>query len=464
VEKALPLDLDYFEKLIMFNALMNQNYLETILEHINPLYFKDKNIQIVFNILKSFYIENSSVPNLTELKAHLVTKEQKDALKETWMSFNVIDKQYNQDLLLKNTERFLREKAVLSTVVDTSIDVQSGIIDSAKILKKFESACGISLMDNLGLDYLEDIDKHCKDLQEVFKTISSGWKWLDNHLGGGFMSEGRALYCFFGQTNVGKSIFLGNIATNILSQNKTVVLISLEMPEQVYAKRISAQLSRIPCDDLKIQIDPLRNFVNEYKVKNKNSKLIIKEFPPQSITVLQLKNYINKLKSKGIKPDAIIVDYVNLIAPPTAGLSSYDGIKKITEGLRALTYEFECPLITATQANRAAVGMAQPDMGKTGESMGLSHTVDAQLSIWTEEGDSDLGIIHMGIEKNRFGPREVYTHLNIDYPTLSLSEPSDVIQKYSVKGSMPKLTDDIESIDMNSNIMDTLNIIDNMGN
>ena len=76
----------------MFNALMNQNYLETILEHVNPLYFKDKNIQIVFNILKSFYIENSSVPNLTELKAHLVTKEQKDALKETWMSFNVIDK------------------------------------------------------------------------------------------------------------------------------------------------------------------------------------------------------------------------------------------------------------------------------------------------------------------------------------------------------------------------------------
>ena len=448
----------------MFNALMNQNYLETILEHVNPLYFKDKNIQIVFNILKSFYIENSSVPNLTELKAHLVTKEQKDALKETWMSFNVIDKQYNQDLLLKNTERFLREKAVLSTVVDTSIDVQSGIIDSAKILKKFESACGISLMDNLGLDYLEDIDKHCKDLQEVFKTISSGWKWLDNHIGGGFMSEGRALYCFFGQTNVGKSIFLGNIATNILSQNKTVVLISLEMPEQVYAKRISAQLSRIPCDDLKIQIDPLRNFVNEYKVKNKNSKLIIKEFPPQSITVLQLKNYINKLKSKGIKPDAIIVDYVNLIAPPTAGLSSYDGIKKITEGLRALTYEFECPLITATQANRAAVGMAQPDMGKTGESMGLSHTVDAQLSIWTEEGDSDLGIIHMGIEKTRFGPREVYTHLNIDYPTLSLSEPSDIVQQYSVKGSMPKLTDDIESIDMNSNIMDTLNIIDNMGN
>jgi replicative DNA helicase len=133
-------------------------------------------------------------------------------------------------------------------------------------------------MDDIGFDYLEKIDSHCEDLQKVFKTLSTGWKWLDSHLGGGFMAEGRSLYVFYGITNVGKSIFLGNIATNILNQDKTVVLISLEMPEQVYAKRISAQLSKIPCDDLKLQISPLRNFLHEYKVKNKNSKLGMDDF------------------------------------------------------------------------------------------------------------------------------------------------------------------------------------------
>lgn len=457
-DKNLSLDLEYFEKIIIYNSLFDQSYLETILDHVNPIYFKDKNIKDIFSLLKNFYLEHKTVPNHTELKAHLISQEQKNSFKELVLSFSSIDKKYNKELLLKNTERFLKEKAVLHTVQETSIDASSGTIDSGKILKKFETACGISLTTNIGFDYLEEIDKHCNDLTQVFNTISSGWKWLDRHIGGGFMSEGRALYVFFGVTNVGKSIFLGNIATSILNQNKTVVLISLEMPEQVYAKRISAQLSKIPFDDLRLQTGTLKNHLNAYKVKNKDSKLIIKEFPPQSMTILQLKGYINKLIQKGIKPDAIIVDYINLIAPPTAGLSSYESIKRITEGMRALSYEFNCPIISATQANRQAVDQPQPDLGKTSESMGLAHTVDVMMNIWTQEGDSDLGIIHMGIEKNRFGPRQVYTHLNIDYPTLALTEPEDSVQENSIKGVAPRLTTNLDD-EVNPNVMDTLRLL-----
>lgn len=461
IEKTLPLDLDYFEKIIMYNALFDQTYLESILDHVNPVYFRDKSIKDVFVLLKNFYIENKVVPNSTELKAHLITQEQKDNFKQLVLSFNSIDKNYNKEALIKNTERFLKEKAVIHTVTETSIEASSGIIDSSKILKKFENACGISLTTNIGFDYLESIDKHCEDLNQVFNTISSGWKWLDRNIGGGFMADGRAIYIFYGVTNVGKSIFLGNIAANILSQDKTVVLVTLEMPEQVYAKRISAQLTKIPFDDLRLQVDPLKNHLNRYKINNKNAKLIIKEFPPQAITALQLKTYINKLIQKGIKPDAIVVDYVNLLAPPVAGLGSYESIKKITESLRALTYEFNCPLITATQANRQAVNEKQPDMGKTSESMGLAHTADAMISIWTQEGDSDLGIIHMGIEKNRFGARQVYTHLNIDYPTLSLTEPVDLVQENSIKGTAPMLTTMLDDSG-GSDIMSTIDLINSL--
>ena len=461
IDQEIPLDLDYFEKIIIYNSLFDQTYLEAIIDFVNPIYFKDKNIKEVMSLLKNFYLNYKFLPNHTELKSCLTTQEQKNSFKELVLSFNSIDKKYNKELLLKNTERFLKEKAVLQTIKETSIDASSGEIDAGKILKKFENACGVSLTTNIGFNYFEEIDKHCKDLTQVFNTISSGWKWLDKNIGGGFISEGRALYVFFGVTNVGKSIFLGNIATNILNQNKTVILISLEMPEQVYAKRISAQLTKIPFDDLKLQVTPLKSQLHQYKVKNKDSTLIIKEFPPQALTILQLKTYINKLVQKGIKPDAVIVDYINLIAPPSNGLSSYESVKKITEGMRALSYEFNCPFISATQANRQAVNMVQPDMGKTSESMGLAHTVDVMMSIWTEEGDSDLGIIHMGIEKNRFGPREVYTHLNIDYPTLSLEEPDEFTQQNLKNQSSPSLTTNLDS-DVHSNIMDTLNMINNM--
>lgn len=441
----LPLDFDLFERIIFYNSIMDHDYLETILEYVKPSFFKDSKIRKLFEILKKYYLENNTAPNLTELKAHLISDEEKQAFKETVLSFQSLDKKYNKDVLLKNTERFLKEKTVIDTVQKTSLNVQTGDIDSTKILDDFEKACSISLIENIGFDYLESIDEHCEDLQKAFKVIPTGWKWLDSKIGGGFMAEGRSLYVFFGVTNVGKSIFLGNIATNILNQDKTVLLITLEMPEQVYAKRISSQLTQIPFDGLSNDLFKLKNTINEYKIKNKKSKLIIKEFPPKGVTVLNIKSYINKLVKKGIKPDAIVVDYINLIAPPSSGSNSYESIKEITESLRALSYTFSCPVISATQATRSAVNSGELDLDKTSESMGLSHTVDAQFSIWTEDGDTDLGIIHMGIVKNRFGPRKHTTILGIDYPTLTLKEidEQDALQN-NVGGKMPNLTDDIE--------------------
>jgi hypothetical protein len=128
-----------------------------------------------------------------------------------------------------------------------------------------------------------------------------------------------------------------------------------------------------------------------------------------------------------------VLDYLNLIGPTEKGLNSYESVKQITEAVRAMSYHFECPVITATQTNRSAYNEANPGLETTSESMGLSHTADAQFSIWTEEEDFELGIIHLGITKNRFGPRDCHTVLQIDYPTLSLSDPDSVSKNFVVQ-------------------------------
>jgi hypothetical protein len=103
VNKGLVLDHDQFEKIFIYNAILDQTFLETVLEHSEVCFFKNKNIKTVFSVLKNFYLEHKTVPNITELKAHLVTQEQKDALKELILSFNSIDKNYNKNVLIKNT-------------------------------------------------------------------------------------------------------------------------------------------------------------------------------------------------------------------------------------------------------------------------------------------------------------------------------------------------------------------------
>lgn len=447
---TLSLDLDFFENIVMYNALFNQSYLEAIIDYTDPIFFKNKDIKMIFDILVAYYKKAGVAPNTTELKAHLTTDEQKTALKNVVLGFKLIDSKYNFDQLIENTEKFLRERAVYHTLLRTTHDVQSNSIDTAKILEHFEKACSISLIDNIGFDYLENIDQHCKDLLEVFKYIPTGWKWLDDKLSGGLLATGRSLYVFCGATNVGKSIFLGNIATNVLRQGKTVLLISLEMSEAVYTKRISTQLSQIPIADIPTHVESLRTFLEEYKRDNTKSKLIVKEFPPKSVTVNHVKSYINKLVKKGIKPDVIILDYINLLSASDEKMNSYESIKQITEKLRALSYAFECPIVSATQINRTGYDTAKPGLETTSESMGLSHTVDAQFSIWTEEGDNELGIIHLGIMKNRFGPRDVATTLEIDYPTLSLKESSGEFTVASTRGTV------------SNDISNTLSIIDSL--
>lgn len=453
--KSLPLDTSLFEKIVIYNALIDPVYLESIIPHVRPSYFENSNIRTVFEALNSYYQTYNKVPNTTELKLHLTDADKRLALKQVALSFSDIDKTYDKDVLIVNTENFLREKAVYNTVLKTSVDVQSGQIDTGKILAEFQSACNINLVENYGFDYLDSIDKHCEELQKVFKVIPSGWKWLDDRIGGGFLAEGRALYVFYGVTNVGKSIFLGNIATNILSQNKTVVLISLEMSEQVYAKRISSQLSRIPMNDLSMQIEPLKQEINTYKLKHQDAKLIIKEFPPKTVSPLQIKAYIEKLSRKGIKPDAIVLDYLNLLAPVDKGMNSYEAIKQITELVRSLSYHFNCPVVSATQANRSAYDQNNPGLETVSESMGLAHTADAQFSIWTEEEDFELGLIHMGITKNRFGPRQCHTVLEIDYPTLSLRDPDDVSKSFTV--NRKNIPGDQQNITATLNAIESLN-------
>jgi len=419
------LDLDYFEIIIAYKALTDETYLASIVDYIKPIYFKNKDIKAIFTIIADFYEKRNTKPTITEIKSYLTTDELKTSLKNVVGLFSNIDKNFNSDELSANTETFLKEKAVYHTMMDVVEDINKSSVDTSKILSKFEKACNLSLTTEVGLDLFTDIDKVITDLNSTEKYIPSKWKWLDEKIGGGFLEEGRALCLFAGETNIGKSIFLGNIAINIASQGKTVLLISLEMPELIYAKRLCSSVSKIPLGQLKVESETLKNQINEYCVENPTSKIVIKEFPPASVSCNHLKAFIKKLIQKGIKIDAIVLDYVNLLYT-SIGDTSYERIKVCTEQLRALSYEFQCPIISATQLNREGYETTDPGLKTISESIGLAMTGDVILSIWQDDTDRELGVIKMGFMKNRLGPNFGHCSMRIDYSTLTITEDEHI--------------------------------------
>ena len=414
------LDLDYFENVLIYKSLTDSTYLASVADFVEPDYFKNKAIASIFAIVKDFSEKRNKLPTVTEIKSYLVSDEQKSSFKELVKSFNDIDKNLDKDELYENTEQFLKEKAVYHTMLNVAEDVSSGKVDTSDVLDKFEKSCNISLVTDLGLDLYSNIDALIDDINSVERHIPSKWEWLDECLGGGFLEAGKSLYVFAGETNIGKSIFLGNIAHNIAKEGKNVLLVTLEMSELLYARRICSNVTKVPLKEMVGNTPAIKQ-----AIKDEDGKIFIKEFPPSTITASQLKGFIKKFQEQGIKLDAIVLDYLNLMHS-TMGNNSYERIKHVTEQVRAMSYLFECPIISATQLNRAGFDQDNPDLATISESIGLAATADVIVSIYQNEEDRELGIIRLGMMKNRYGPRGNTQAMRINYSTLTIEEADDI--------------------------------------
>ena len=123
--------------------------------------------------------------------------------------------------------------------------------------------------------------------------------------------------------------------------------------------------------------------------------------------------------------------------------NSYERVKHVSEQLRALSYTFECPIVTATQINRSGINENNPGVENISESIGLAATADVIMSIWQDEGDVDLGVIRLGMMKNRYGQNFGSTAMSIDYSTLTLSEAQNLIN-----------TEEAEDLDQTFGLLD----------
>jgi replicative DNA helicase len=421
-KNTAKLDLDFYEKVILYNCIFDNGYLASVIDYIKDDLFSDKDIKSVVGIIKDFYIKRGEVPSLNEIKTYLSDSNLKESYKNALIKMKEFDgTKFNRDELYENTETFLKQKLVFNTLLEAAENHDNGKLDASELLVKMEQAVGINLSPSLGLNLLENVDHFIEELSKNESKISTGWKWLDNKISGGFLESGKALYIFIGETNVGKSIFLGNIAANVALQGKTALVISLEMSEIMYGMRFASKLTKIPMFELKTDFDNLKEQLEDVRKQNNKSKILIKEFPPSTITPFQISAYLKKLSQRGIKVDCLVLDYLNLLSSPS-GDTMYERIKHISEQLRAISYTHKVPIISASQIVRSSFSKEAPSLEAISEGISLANTADCIFNIWQSDEDKENGYINMGVAKNRFGPNFGSTLLKIDYTTLTLEE------------------------------------------
>ena len=444
------IDLDFFEKIIFQQSLKQDDniFSASCMEYMDKALFRDPDIGAIMEIIKNFYVERDAIPTITELKTRINTAALKGHLKSAVDSIRGLDAKCNEQELMDNTEYFLKQRKfdnLIEKIIDEKLAKKEINLEDAQ--KESEKIHSISLIDNLGLDYFGDREKVEEYILRQDVLISTGYKGLDDAFGGGFMREGKAIYDIGGETNVGKSIFLANIAVNLIRNNEHVIIISPEMSEMRYAKRISGILTGIALATLPDNIANFKEYIDDF-VSDHIAKLIIKEVATKSISPRGIRAYIQKLvKKKQFDPTLIAIDGHALLKPGVTQPTKHGELQFIVQECRGLSYTFNAPLLTVAQLNRTSHKSNNPGLDTLAGSWDSIADMDGHVNIWQTDEDREANMIRYAGKKARDGMKGAEGGLTIDYDTLRLIdnehyETSDTVKNENAPINVEDFMDD----------------------
>ena len=422
----LAINKEQLERTLFVGLTQDENLLALLGDKFSPSIFTDKTLQEVSNFYYKFYQAFSRLPSEGEVKLFYSREEYRNyyervqALLRT-TSYDQVDK----GLLYAEFEKFIKERSallVLNEIVDGISNKQKDALEPARLVQKFEEVSSISLCDLHVFDLQQDVGEYYTQVSDRDKRLSTGYKEIDRLTNGGILADGKFIGVIFGETNMGKSIMLTNFATNAVRQGKNALIISLELSEVLYATRTYADLYDLPISQINFLQEELQQKISNHK---NYGKLYVKELPPGTVTVEQVSGFIENLLRKGYHFDLVCVDYLTLLSAPKADNSNEAG-KELTRKLRALTYKFNFPIMTAAQLNRDGFDSV-PSNKNAAEAIAIPQECDFAIGIYQQKEDKEQNIMRVKCTKSRLGSNDWsiqlrYNRDNLRFEDIEMSE------------------------------------------
>jgi replicative DNA helicase len=406
--------MNSIEQIILNNLMKNETYTRKVVPFLKSEYFHDRSERYLFETIQEYLTKYNSLPTKEALfiildKNRAISDDETKKISETIEDISKDASPLDIDWLTAETENFCKEKAVYNAIME-SINIIDGKSAEGRgaIPDILSKALAVSFDPNIGHDYIEDYSKRYDFYHIVEKKIPFDLEFFNMITKDGITP--KTLNVVMAGTGVGKSLFLCHHAAHCLKQNLNVLYITCEMAEERIAERIDANFLDVNLDDLK----DLTKQVYEKKIESAaagvSGKLIIKEYPTGVANANHFRFLLDELKlKKKFRPDIIFVDYLNICSSSrhkgSKNVNSYEYVKSIAEELRGLAIEYNVPLFTATQTNRAGYSNTDVDLENTSESFGLPATSDFMFALISTEELDELNQIMVKQLKNRYNDK-----------------------------------------------------------
>lgn len=300
---------------------------------------------------------------------------------------------------LDEFETFCRHKALEKAIIESADLLEKS--EYGTVEDKIKQAVRIGLTKDLGTDYFEDPRLRLMKLKDNNGQVSTGWKMLDKKLYGGF-NRGE-LNIFAGSSGAGKSLFLQNLAINWIEQGLNVIYFTFELSEELSAMRVDSMVTEVPTNEIFKKIDDVEVAVKMYKTKHGGNFQI--KYMPSGSNTNDLRTYVKEFAiQKGVAPDVVLVDYLDLMFPINKRISPGDMFIKdkfVSEELRNFAVEQQIVLVTASQLNRGAIEEVEYDQSHIAGGISKINTADNLIGIFTSRAMRERGRYQIQLIKTR---------------------------------------------------------------
>jgi len=210
-------------------------------------------------------------------------------------------------------------------------------------------------------------------------------------------------------------------------QNYNVVYFTLELSEELVAKRLDSMITNIPNASIFRQIDKVELIV---KQKERHLGAIQVKYIKPGTNTNDLRAYLKEYQIQhNKKPDMIVVDYLDLMHPNSKRVDPSNFFAKdklVAEELRALGMEQEIIVATAAQLNRSGYDEMNPTAANIAGGISKANTADLVVNVNNTPAGRERGEITFHFLKTRnSGGVGKHISLKFDVDTLRISDPDD---------------------------------------
>ena len=383
-----------FQIKVISALLTHKEYLTNIHDIISEEYWDNQAQKWIIKEILNYYDKYHTTPSMDVLKIEMKRIDNevlalsiKEQLKAAYQASDE-DLEYVREEFSKFCKNQQLKKALLN-----SVDLlKAGDFDGIKYL--VESALKAGQDKNVGHEYNKDIESRFRE--DARTVLPTPWGRVNDILQGGLGNGDFGL--IFGNPGGGKSWSLVAVGGHAVKLGFNVLHYTLELGEAYVGRRYDAFFSNIPVDTILKNREKIEEILPELP-----GELIIKEFPTGRATIGTIESHIRKVTDLGVKPDLVIIDYVDLLSTKKRTADRKGEIDDIYTSTKGLARELDIPIWSVSQVNRAGAKDDVIEGDKAAGSYDKIMITDFCMSLSRKAKDKVNGTGRFHIMKNRYG-------------------------------------------------------------